>query len=139
MNAKPIDRTLLITVLLLVVFGFIIFTSASLGLLARDGAQFGAVALKQFMFGIVLGFISPLLAIMTEFNDVLNDFMPDTIALFLAPMLFLIIYLPILRLMNGRMKNAFVWFVLPYIITSASFNLLLAYLFAVSLRSGGFI
>ena len=55
MLAKPIDRTLLITVLLLVSFGFIIFTSASLGLLARDGAQFGAVALKQFMFGIVLG------------------------------------------------------------------------------------
>src|SRR5690606_31006161 len=32
-----------------------IFSSASLGLLARDGASFGAVAFSQFLFGIVGG------------------------------------------------------------------------------------
>ena len=55
MRAHPIDRIFLINVLLLVAVGFFIFTSASLGLLAREGAHFGAVALKQFIVGICLG------------------------------------------------------------------------------------
>ncbi len=41
--------------LALVFVGFFIFTSASLGLLARTGAQFSTVALKQFGIGIILG------------------------------------------------------------------------------------
>lgn len=45
----------MITVFLLIAVGFFIFTSASLGLLAREGAHFGAVALKQFVFGLCLG------------------------------------------------------------------------------------
>jgi cell division protein FtsW len=52
-----VDRTLLILSVTLVIFGFFIFSSASLGLLARDGARFGGVALNQFLFGIVGGFI----------------------------------------------------------------------------------
>ncbi|MES3031232.1 MAG: putative peptidoglycan glycosyltransferase FtsW [Patescibacteria group bacterium] len=49
-----IDRIFLISVLLLSVAGFFLFTSASLGLLARDGASFQNVALKQ-LIGLVLG------------------------------------------------------------------------------------
>ena len=45
----------MIIVLILVCAGFFIFTSASLGLLVRDGASFTGVALNQFLFGIVLG------------------------------------------------------------------------------------
>lgn len=55
MRTRPIDRPLLIIVLFLVVFGFIIFLSASLGLLTRSGANFESVALKQLVFGLVLG------------------------------------------------------------------------------------
>jgi cell division protein FtsW len=55
---KNIDRTLLTIVILLVAIGFFIFSSASLGLLARDGAQFSSVALNQIFFGIVCGGIS---------------------------------------------------------------------------------
>lgn len=54
-TARPIDRILLILVLLLITCGFFIFSSASLGLLAREGARFSSVALNQFLFGIVGG------------------------------------------------------------------------------------
>ena len=52
---KGIDRTLLAIVLILVVGGFLIFSSASLGLLARNGASFSSVAFNQFVFGVVGG------------------------------------------------------------------------------------
>lgn len=41
--------------MLLVGGGFLIFSSASLGLMARDGASFSSVAFSQFMFGVVGG------------------------------------------------------------------------------------
>ena len=50
-----IDRFFLISVLVLTLFGFIIFLSASLGLLAQNGASFGTVAAKQAL-SLVIGF-----------------------------------------------------------------------------------
>ncbi len=38
--------------------GFLIFSSASLGLLGREGARFSSIALSQFSFGIVGGLIA---------------------------------------------------------------------------------
>lgn len=58
MKAVPFDKVLFAIVLVLVFGGFLIFSSASLGLLARSGASFSSVALSQFMFGIVGGGIS---------------------------------------------------------------------------------
>lgn len=55
LKIKSVDPILLGLVLLLVAFGFLIFSSASLGLLARDGASFSSVATSQFLFGIVGG------------------------------------------------------------------------------------
>ncbi|PIT96733.1 stage V sporulation protein E [Candidatus Campbellbacteria bacterium CG10_big_fil_rev_8_21_14_0_10_35_52] len=57
---RKIDRPFLITVIILVVAGFFIFTSASLGLLARDGARFSSVAFNQFFLGIFLGLLAML-------------------------------------------------------------------------------
>lgn len=57
-----IDRPLLISVIVLVFVGFLIFSSASLGLLARDGATFTSVALGQIFFGIIGGSIGLLFA-----------------------------------------------------------------------------
>ncbi len=54
-NPKSVDTILIVIVTLLVAAGFLIFSSASLGLLARDGASFGSVAFTQFAFGIVGG------------------------------------------------------------------------------------
>ena len=55
MKTKSVDTILLALVVVLVVSGFLIFSSASLGLLARTGASFSSVALNQFLFGIVGG------------------------------------------------------------------------------------
>ena len=52
MKAKPVDKILLALVVILVVGGFLIFSSASLGLLSRSGASFSSVAFNQFLFGI---------------------------------------------------------------------------------------
>lgn len=52
------DRVLFGLILLLVVGGFLIFSSASLGLLAREGARFSGVALNQLLFGIIGGLIA---------------------------------------------------------------------------------
>lgn len=52
---KHVDRPFLIVTLLLVVVGVFIFSSASLGLLARDGVQFSSVARSQFLLGVCGG------------------------------------------------------------------------------------
>ena len=59
MNNKnlKIDKVFLVSIILLTISGFIIFTSASLGLLARDGASFASVASKQ-LIGLVIGCIA---------------------------------------------------------------------------------
>jgi cell division protein FtsW len=57
-HAKSVDTILLVLVIILVGGGFLIFSSASLGLLARQGASFSSVAFNQFIFGIVGGGIA---------------------------------------------------------------------------------
>lgn len=56
-NHKPksVDTLLLVLIGLMVAGGFLIFSSASLGLMARDGASFGSVAFSQFVFGVLGG------------------------------------------------------------------------------------
>ncbi len=49
------DKLFLGGVIALVAFGFIIFCSAAMGLLAREGAPLGSVAFNHIVFGIVLG------------------------------------------------------------------------------------
>lgn len=53
-NKLHIDKVFLVAVGLLTVAGFLIFSSASLGLLARDGVSFESVALKQTI-GLIVG------------------------------------------------------------------------------------
>ena len=50
-----VDNILLGIVFVLVGAGFFIFASASLGLLAREGATFSSVASNQVIFGIIGG------------------------------------------------------------------------------------
>lgn len=58
---KSVDLILLGLIIVLVVIGFFIFSSASLGLLARSGASFSSVAFNQFFFGICLGSLALLI------------------------------------------------------------------------------
>ena len=55
---KHFDRPFLITTLVLVIVGVFIFSSASLGLLARDGVQFSSVAKSQFILGVFGGLVA---------------------------------------------------------------------------------
>ncbi|MFA6432386.1 MAG: putative peptidoglycan glycosyltransferase FtsW [Candidatus Paceibacterota bacterium] len=55
MNSRAkIDRFFLLTTGALAIAGFVIFLSASLGLLTQNGANFGTIALKQ-MISLILG------------------------------------------------------------------------------------
>ncbi len=58
---KSVDSILLFFIVLMVAGGFLIFSSASLGLMARDGASFGSVASSQFLFGVIGGSLALLL------------------------------------------------------------------------------
>lgn len=55
---KSIDTPFFLVLVGLVVFGLLIFTSAALGLLARDGASFTSVAVNQLLLGLVCGSIA---------------------------------------------------------------------------------
>ncbi|GMQ95517.1 MAG: putative lipid II flippase FtsW [Patescibacteria group bacterium] len=52
------DRSFLVIVIFLIFMGVVIFSSASLGLLAREGASFSRVALSQILLGLVGGSIA---------------------------------------------------------------------------------
>lgn len=60
MSSKPgkISRPFLFWTILLIVAGFFIFSSASLGVLARDEIKFGNVAFNQVFYGLFLGSIA---------------------------------------------------------------------------------
>ncbi len=47
------DKLFFASIVALIIAGFVIFSSASLGLLARQGASFSVVALKQALLAIV--------------------------------------------------------------------------------------
>ena len=61
-----VDKPFLWITLILVVFGFLIFSSASLGLLARGAANYSSVAFSQTVLGLFLGTIALFLA--TKFD-----------------------------------------------------------------------
>jgi len=54
-NEKSIDKIFLGTVITLVIIGFIIFISASMGILAKNSVQFTSIVSKQVFFGIIFG------------------------------------------------------------------------------------
>jgi cell division protein FtsW len=58
MKRERIDIPLLVSIILLAGGGFLIFLSASLGLLARDSVYFGSIAFKQVFFGLVPGLVA---------------------------------------------------------------------------------
>ncbi len=57
-----VDTWLLIIVAALVLFGLLVFSSASLGILARDAAKFSSVAFSHLFFGVLGGSIAAFIA-----------------------------------------------------------------------------
>ena len=63
MHSRGLDRSIFFLTVALVVCGFFVFTSASLGLLSRvDGAHFARIAFTQAFLGIGLGALGLLIA-----------------------------------------------------------------------------
>lgn len=58
MHRIKIDIPFLISIIILVVGGFLIFSSASLGLLSSQGAKYGSVSFNQTFFGLFLGLLA---------------------------------------------------------------------------------
>jgi len=56
-SKHKVDKPLLIIILILTTFGVFTFLSASLGLLAKDGAQYSSVVASQLGFGLIGGLI----------------------------------------------------------------------------------
>ncbi len=55
---KKVDFIFLISFLMLVIFGFVIFISASLGIYAHNKAKFTSIIFSQTFFGLFLGLIA---------------------------------------------------------------------------------
>jgi cell division protein FtsW len=58
MKKLRVDIPFLISVILLVIAGYLIFSSASLGLLSKENVKYGSVAFNQTFFGLILGTIA---------------------------------------------------------------------------------
>ena len=116
-----IDRPYLISVVLLTGLGFFIFSSASLGLLAREGATFTTVALKQGV-GLILGIL--VFYCMSRFNyKKLKKYAPH-IFIF-AIFLNLLIFIPFLSFSHGGASR---WINLRFITFQPSEFLKLAFI-----------
>jgi cell division protein FtsW (lipid II flippase) len=57
LNKNKVDKVLLSIIIILTVFGIFTFLSASLGLLAKEGARYSSVVLNQLGFGLIGGLI----------------------------------------------------------------------------------
>src|SRR6266576_3154637 len=53
-----VDRPFLISVMVLMAAGFVIFISASLGLLAKSSSQYSSVTFSQAVLGLALGSVA---------------------------------------------------------------------------------
>jgi cell division protein FtsW len=62
MAKKPVDRKMLVTIVALTVFGFVLFVSATFGLLARNSISVQSIILNQLFFGVILGSLAAFLA-----------------------------------------------------------------------------
>ena len=68
MSRAKVDKPFLITSLVLIVFGFLIFSSAALGLLARGSANYSSVAFSQTVLGLFLGSLAFLFALRFDYK-----------------------------------------------------------------------
>lgn len=68
MRRSSVDKPFLIIFLILLVGGFFVFLSASMGLVARDGAKFGTVAMRQALLGLAVGGVAFALFYKTDYK-----------------------------------------------------------------------
>ncbi|MBU1557802.1 putative lipid II flippase FtsW [Patescibacteria group bacterium] len=62
MSRRKIDKPFLITVVILIFSGFFIFSSASLGILTKEGSNLSSVLFNQVFLGLILGTLGMIIA-----------------------------------------------------------------------------
>jgi len=95
---NKIDKIFLFIVGLLVLGGFFVFISASLGLYARDGAGFGAIAFNQAFFGLFLGGLALILFSKINYKNWKHFSLP---ILIFSIILTALVFVPFLGLEHG--------------------------------------
>ncbi|MBA3733299.1 putative lipid II flippase FtsW [Patescibacteria group bacterium] len=68
MKKLKVDIPFLISILILIVAGYLIFASASLGLLSKQGAKYANVAFNQTFFGLFLGSLACLITSQIDYK-----------------------------------------------------------------------
>lgn len=103
MPQKPIDKVFLGITFLLALVGFFLFTSASLGLLVRDGgADFSRVFFNQVFFGLFLGVLALFSLIRFHYKNIRKfSFYFFLFAVFLS----LCIFIPGIGMEHGGAKR----------------------------------
>lgn len=98
-RVRSFDSILFFTTTALVIGGFLIFMSASLGLLARDGAQFSDLATSQLFLGVIGGFV----ALVVSSSIPVKFFRTYAFHLFAASLLLTaLVFMPVIGLeLNG--------------------------------------
>ncbi|OHB25722.1 MAG: hypothetical protein A2542_01920 [Parcubacteria group bacterium RIFOXYD2_FULL_52_8] len=102
MREKKPDKTLFVIVVILIFFGFFIFTSAAFGLLARNGADFTMVVAKQLIIGVVMGALSLLIVSTISYKKWRSWMLPIVCA---SIVLSLILFLPGVGFSSGGAKR----------------------------------
>src|ERR1035437_4491138 len=68
MKKWSVDKPFLLSVIILMVAGFFIFSSASLGLLAKDNSQYSSVSFSQTVLGLFLGTLAMLVTARIDYK-----------------------------------------------------------------------
>ncbi len=131
MREQKVDRFFLGLVLILVLGGFFIFLSASMGLLGREGAQFKSVAGNQALLGLLGGLVS--MTILSGINY--KSWKKYSLYLFLFGIfLTALVFIPQIGLEHNGAKR---WLILgPFSFQPSEFLKLGAVLYASAFFSG---
>jgi cell division protein FtsW len=97
-----VSRPFLILTILLVVGGFFIFSSASLGILARDEVKFSSVAFNQLFYGLFFGSIACLFFARVDYHV----WKKYSFIFFVGSVLLtLLVFVPVISLEHGGAKR----------------------------------
>jgi cell division protein FtsW len=112
MSTKPgkINRLFLFWTIVLAVGGFFIFSSASLGLLARNNAQFSNVAFNQIFYGLFFGSIACIFFAKIDYHN----WKKYSFIFFIGSILLtLLVFVPGIGMEHGGAKRWIDWGPLP--------------------------
>lgn len=102
MKKTKVDIPFLVSIFVLVIFGYLIFTSASMGLLSKQPEKYANVALNQTLFGLLFGSIACFIASKINYKI----YKKYSIYLFIfSAIITLLVFVPALGFEHGGAKR----------------------------------